>query len=93
MTVDEVYQYIEVNTDRGRPTCFWGTKITPEHIIDDIEKGMTLDQILTEHPALTEKHLEAAVVYAREFPSDSQRLFSIAAQLFLAELSNSGSDL
>lgn len=82
MTENEVYKYIEVNPTKGRASVFWGTTITPEHILSDIEKGMSLEDILKHHPKLTAKHLEAAVVYANTFPTDDERLLIVAANLF-----------
>lgn len=43
MTIEEVYQYIEVTPLNGGPSVFWGTPITPEHIIDDFAKGMSVE--------------------------------------------------
>ena len=79
MTPDDVYRYIEVNPEKGRKSVFWGTGITPEHIIDDCAKGMTPDEILSEHPQLTIAHLEAAVVYRSTFPTDTENLLFPAA--------------
>ena len=82
LSLDEVYQYIEVSPTKGRESVFWGTRIRPEHIIDDFAKGMTPDEILKEHPQLTLKHLEAAIVYQQSMPTDKQLLLYLAAEFF-----------
>jgi uncharacterized protein (DUF433 family) len=78
-----IYRYIEVNPSKGRKSVFWGTRITPEHIIDDFAKGMTPEQILAEHPQLTIRLLEAAVVYRQTIPTDDERLI-LAASWFIS---------
>jgi len=81
MTVDEVYRYIDVTPFGRRPAVFWGTNITPEHVVDDFAKGMGTDAILKAHPQLSADHIEAAFTYVREFPSDPERLL-IALRFF-----------
>ena len=82
MTPDEIYQFININPGKGRPSVFWGTNITPEHIWEDLGKGLTFDQILSHHPQLTSDHLEAALLYREVFPTDEERLAVIALGIF-----------
>ena len=79
MTPDEVYRYLEINPSKGRKSVFWGTEITPEHIIDDFARGMTPSEILREHPQLTLEHLEAAFIYRSTFPTDTEKLIYAAS--------------
>jgi uncharacterized protein (DUF433 family) len=77
MTIDEIYEYIEVTPFNGGDPVFWGTRITPEHILKDLSKGMSTEEVLKEHPQLTAKHIEAAFVYRNNFPTDKELLFGI----------------
>lgn len=65
MNEQEIYQYIEMTPFRGRKPVFRGTNITVEHIIDDLAKGLTVENILKEHEALTTKHIQAVFVYVQ----------------------------
>lgn len=82
MTADEIYQYINVNPGNGSPSVFWGTNITPEHILDDLKKALTVDQILSHHPQITSEHILAAQAYREIFPTDEERLVMIALGIF-----------
>lgn len=65
MTEQEIYQYIEMTPFRGRKPVFKSTKITVEHIVDDLANGMSVEEILAEHKDLTPKHIQAAFVFCR----------------------------
>ena len=82
MTAEEIYQFINVNPGNGLPSVFWGTQITPEHILDDLSKGLTVDQILSHHPQITSQHVDAAELYRDVFPTDDERLVMIALGIF-----------
>jgi uncharacterized protein (DUF433 family) len=58
------HERIEVNPDvmLGKPVVK-GTRLTVEHIMGEIEQGMSVADILEAHPRLT----EADIVAAREF--------------------------
>ena len=47
----------------GKPTIT-GTRITVELILDKLAAGESLDQILSEHPRLTEEGIRAATAFA-----------------------------
>lgn len=74
MTEQEIHQYIEMTPFRGRKPVFRGAKITVEHIIDDLAKGMTVEEILKEHTSLTPKHMQAVFVYVQSVIRDFERL-------------------
>jgi len=82
MTVEEIYKYIDVNPLRGGEPVFWGTKLSVSHILEDLQKGMSNERILSEHPELTLDHLVAALVFAKHFPTDEELLLYIATSLF-----------
>ena len=47
----------------GKPTLA-GTRITVELILEKLAGGETVDQILSEHPRLTEEGIRAAIAFA-----------------------------
>lgn len=49
----------------GKP-IIKGTRITVEHILDEIANGLTIEQILTEYPHLTRQGVVAALRFAAE---------------------------
>lgn len=82
MTVDNIYRYIDVNPISSNDAVFRTTTISVEHVLADIENGMSSPEILRDHQQITEDRPKAAAVYAREFPSDNQQLL-IALSGFL----------
>lgn len=60
----------------GKP-IIKGTRITVEHILNEIANGLTIDQILVEYPHLSRQGVIAALHFAAEsvrteiiYPSD-----------------------
>ncbi len=49
----------------GKPTIA-GTRITVELILEKLAAGETVEQILSEHPRLTEEGVRAAIAFAAE---------------------------
>ncbi|MGH2480327.1 MAG: DUF433 domain-containing protein [Ktedonobacteraceae bacterium] len=49
----------------GKP-IIKGTRITVEHILNEIANGLTVEQILTEYPHLTRQGVIAAIRFAAE---------------------------
>lgn len=49
----------------GKP-IIKGTRITVEGILRELARGMSVEQILNEHPRLTRKEIKAALVFASE---------------------------
>ena len=65
MTDDEIYQYIEMTPFRGREPVFRGTQIEVMPVINAFADGLKEQEILKQHPKLTEKHIQAAFVFCR----------------------------
>lgn len=65
MTEREIHQYIEMNPIRGTDPVFRGTVIAVKHVIDDFAKGMSAEEILSEHNELNKKHLQACFVFVK----------------------------
>ncbi len=53
------------NIMMGKPVVT-GTRITVEHILEKMAHGETIEQILEEHPQLTEESVQAALAVAAE---------------------------
>ena len=47
----------------GKPVIK-GTRITVEHILEELANGLTVEQILREYPQLTREGVQAALRYA-----------------------------
>ncbi|AUX23124.1 hypothetical protein SOCEGT47_036430 [Sorangium cellulosum] len=47
----------------GKPVIR-GTRITVEHVLEELAGGMTFDDLLAAHPQLTREDLSAAVAFA-----------------------------
>ncbi len=47
----------------GKPT-FKGTRITVEHVLAELGRGMPEAELLQGHPRLTPEHIRAALLYA-----------------------------
>ena len=52
-------------TMMGKPVIV-GTRITVEHILEKLAHGQTVDEIVEEHPRLTEQSVQAALAFAAE---------------------------
>ena len=57
--------YIEERADimNGKPV-FKGTRVTVEHVLQELANGMAEDELLRGHPRLSRDHLRAAWAYA-----------------------------
>jgi uncharacterized protein (DUF433 family) len=53
------------NIMTGKPIIA-GTRITVEHILEQLAGGRTIDQILEAHPYITREQVQAAINYAAE---------------------------
>ena len=60
MTSDRISKSADVML--GKPVIA-GTRITVEHILEELAAGMTFDELLEAHPRLTREDLQAAVAY------------------------------
>jgi uncharacterized protein (DUF433 family) len=47
----------------GKPV-FKGTRITVEHVLTELGRGMPEEELLRGHPRLTLEHIRAAMLYA-----------------------------
>ena len=43
-----------------------GTRLTVEHILDELAGGLTVDELVTSHPRLTREDIQAALAFAAE---------------------------
>jgi uncharacterized protein (DUF433 family) len=61
----EWHDYIEENPKvmMGKPV-FKGTRITVEHVLEELGNGMPEEKLLAGHPRLTREHVRAAMAYA-----------------------------
>lgn len=62
------YERIEINPHImfGKPVIR-GTRITVEHILRKLAGGMTIDEILADHPHLTPDDIYAAIDFAADY--------------------------
>lgn len=62
------YERIEVNPHImfGKPVIR-GTRITVEHILRKLAGGMTIEEILADHPHLTPDDIYAAIDFAADY--------------------------
>ena len=49
----------------GKPIIA-GTRITVEHILEQLAGGRTIEQILEAHPHITREDVQTAIIYAAE---------------------------
>ncbi len=49
----------------GKPVIA-GTRITVEHILEELAAGSTIEELLESHPRLTREAIQAALAYALE---------------------------
>jgi uncharacterized protein (DUF433 family) len=68
---------IAINPDVmfGKPVIK-DTRITVELILHELADGMTLDDILKDHPHLTVEDIRAAQHFAADYLSDDEIIFS-----------------
>ena len=53
------------NIMMGKPVIA-GTRITVEHILEQLAGGRTIEQILEAHPHITREQVRAAITYAAD---------------------------
>ena len=58
-------EFIEERSDvtAGKPVVK-GTRITVEHVLSELGRGMSEAELLHGHPRLTPQHIRAALLYA-----------------------------
>jgi uncharacterized protein (DUF433 family) len=72
-----VYERIELNPAImfGKPVVK-GTRITVEHILRKLAGGMTIPEILTDHPHLTPDDVYAAAAFAADYLAQEEIIFA-----------------
>ncbi len=65
--MNPILQRIVIDPDIcfGKP-CIKGTRIWVSLLLDFLSNGMTIEEIITEYPQLTEKDIFAAIAYGAE---------------------------
>ena len=66
---------IDPNIMFGKPVIK-GTRITVEHILRKLSGGMTIDEIITDHPHLKQKDIFAAQEFAADYLADEEIAFA-----------------
>ena len=66
------HERIEVNPEImvGKPVVK-GTRLTVEHIMRELDGGMSVAEILGAHPRLTKEDIEAARKFAEEYMAET----------------------
>jgi uncharacterized protein (DUF433 family) len=69
--------YVEQRPDvmLGKPV-FKGTRITVEHVLQELGAGTGEEELLRAHPRLTREHLRAAMLYAAAMIGMQETLYS-----------------
>jgi uncharacterized protein (DUF433 family) len=49
----------------GKPTVR-GTRLTVEHLLDELAGGLSVEELLASHPRLTREDIQAALAFAAE---------------------------
>ena len=66
---------IDPNIMFGKPVIK-GTRITIEHILRKLSGGMTIDEIIVDHPHLKQEDIFAAQEFAADFLADEEIAFA-----------------
>jgi len=61
----EINEYIVADTEicHGKPT-FKSTRVMVWQVLEMLEGGMTINEILEDYPTITKEHIKAALQYA-----------------------------
>ena len=67
---------IEINPKKmfGKPVIR-GTRITVEHILRKLAAGMSVEEILHDHPHLTRDDIYAAIAFAADYMADEDIVY------------------
>ena len=73
----KIYEKIEINPNImfGKPVIK-GTRITVEQILRKLAGGMTVEEIITDHPHLTKEDILAAQEFAADYLADEEIAFA-----------------
>jgi uncharacterized protein (DUF433 family) len=58
----------------GRPV-FKGTRITVQHVLEELGSGMSFDELLDNYPTLKPEHIRAALQYAAAVVGMDQSIY------------------
>ena len=77
-----MHDRIEINPKImfGKPVIK-GTSITVEHLLRKLAGGMTVDEILTDHPHLTPDDIYAAAAFAADHLAQEEIIFANGERL------------
>lgn len=77
-----VHNRIEINPDImfGKPVIK-GTRITVESILRKLAGGMTIEEILIDHPHLTQDDIYAAAAFAADHLAQEEIIFASGQHL------------
>lgn len=77
-----MHDRIEINPKImfGKPVVK-GTRITVEHLLRKLAGGMTVDEILTDHPHLTPDDIYAAAAFAADHLAQEEIIFANGERL------------
>ena len=76
------FERIEINPDVmfGKPVIK-GTRITVEHILRKLAGGMTIEEIIADHPHLTPDDIYAAAAFAADYLAQEEIVFADGQRL------------
>ena len=77
-----IHERIEINPKImfGKPVIK-GTRITVEHILRKLAGGMTVDEILSDHPHLASDDVYAAAAFAADYMAQEEVVFASGQRL------------
>jgi uncharacterized protein (DUF433 family) len=75
-SVEQRYEKIEINPNImfGKPVIK-GTRVTVEQILRKLAGGMTVEEIITDHPHLRKEDILAAQEFAADYLADEEIAF------------------
>ena len=76
------HERIEMNPEImfGKPVIM-GTRITVEHILRKLAAGLTVDEMVADHPHLTPEDIFAATAYAADYMAQEEIVFADGRRL------------
>jgi uncharacterized protein (DUF433 family) len=77
-----IHERVEVNPNImfGKPVIK-GTRITVEQILNKLAGGLTVDNILADHPHLTADDVYAAIAFAADYMAREEIVFADGQRL------------
>ena len=78
MTHDRIA--IDPDVMYGKP-CVQGTRVTVEHLLRNLGEGLSVDEILRDHPHLSETDVYAAAEFAADYMAQEDIVLAGGARL------------